>query len=113
MPKLPAFNIMDLIAILQEKYQIETEIDNIGLRPGEKIHELMINEAEIPRTYQFENMFVITSSIAKYQQIQTAAYTVEENKLSEDLMNVYCSKDAVISKEEVKELFVKLGLLEE
>ena len=28
-PKLPAFNIMDLISILQEKYQIDAEIENI------------------------------------------------------------------------------------
>jgi UDP-N-acetylglucosamine 4,6-dehydratase len=111
-PQLPAFNIMDLIAILQEKYQIETQIENIGLRPGEKIHELMINEAEVPRTFRFKNMYIIHSAIVKYQQIKNAEYAIDNQLLTEQEMNVYSSKDAVISKENVKELFIKLGLLE-
>ena len=68
------------------------KLKTLGIRPGEKIHELMINEAEIPRTYQFGNMFVINSSIAEYQHVQTAEYAVEENKISEEAMPVLLLK---------------------
>ena len=62
-PKLPAFKIKDLIEILNEKYGSTMKTEIIGLRPGEKIHELMINQAEVIRTYDFNDIYVITSSI--------------------------------------------------
>ncbi len=110
-PKLPAFKIIDLIDILHEKHDSNSGVEIIGLRPGEKIHELMINETEIPRTYDFEDMYVITSMIEKYHQIKTAEYVTRGHKLSVKDMCEYCSRDAVISKEEIKELFKTLGLL--
>ena len=111
-PQLPAFKITDLIDILLEKFDTNNEIVNIGLRPGEKIHELMINEVEIPRTYRFKDMYVITSMIEKYHaNMQKAAYADEDQKLTIEEMPEYCSRDAVISKEEVKELFKQLNLL--
>ncbi len=111
-PKLPAFKIVDLIEILHEKYNCSNEIDLIGLRPGEKIHELMINEAEIPLSFRFKNMFVITSSISEHMQLKKAQYYDESQRLKESEMQNYCSKDAVIPKEEVKKLFISLGLLQ-
>ncbi len=110
-PKLPAFKIIDLIEILKEKNNKNVEINNIGIRPGEKIHELMINFSEISRTYDFKNMYVITSQIQKYVGISSAEYLVESNKLSEKTMTEYSSKDAVISKDDLKKLFKTLGLL--
>ncbi len=111
-PQLPAFTIVDLIDILKEKYKSENEIENIGVRPGEKIHELMINESEVPRTYRFKNMFVITSSIEKYQALKHPEYLNPEHKLDLSQMKEYCSQDAILPKEKVKILFKKLGLLE-
>ncbi|HME54280.1 MAG TPA: SDR family NAD(P)-dependent oxidoreductase [Candidatus Lokiarchaeia archaeon] len=111
-PQLPAFRIVDLIDILDEKYGIKNEVEIIGIRPGEKIHELMINEAEIPLAFRFNNMYVITSSISEHMHVETAPYYDESQRLSESDMVNYCSKDAVIPKEEVKELFVSLGLLQ-
>lgn len=111
-PQLPAFRIVDLIEILNEKYGIENEVEIIGIRPGEKIHELMINEAEIPLSFRFKNMYVITSSISEHMHVETAPYYDESQRLNENEMVNYCSKDAVIPKEEVKELFVSLGLLQ-
>ncbi len=111
-PKLPAFRIVDLIEILREKHNSKNEIEIIGLRPGEKIHELMINESEIPRTYRFGDMFVITSSIEKYHTIKQGSYVNPKNKLTINEMKEYCSREAVISKDEVTELFKSLNLLE-
>ena len=111
-PQLPAFRIIDLIEILKEKYNTNNEIEKIGIRPGEKIHELMVNFSEIPRTFRFNSMYVITSSIENYHEnIRKAEYMNEENRLAESEMNEYSSKEAVISKEEVKSLFKEFGLL--
>lgn len=110
-PKLPAFKIVDLIDILKEKHKASNKIEVIGIRPGEKIHELMINNAEIPRTYKFNNLYVITSSIEKYPDIKSAEYIINGQEIKENEMEKYSSKDVVISKEKVSELFKYLGLL--
>ncbi|MCB9362530.1 SDR family NAD(P)-dependent oxidoreductase [Candidatus Woesearchaeota archaeon] len=110
-PRLPAFKITDLIEILQEKHQVNTGIKMIGLRPGEKIHEFMINKAEVPRTYEFKDMYVITSPIEKYQGKQEEPYVQEGRLLKEEEMDDYSSEDAVISKDEVKKLFKELELI--
>lgn len=109
-PKLPAFRIIDLIEILKEKHQAENKIKLIGLRPGEKIHELMINESEIPRTYKLKNSFMITSPIEKYHPNLTSDVSSFQ-KQNEDEIKEYSSENAVINKEEVKVLFKEFGLL--
>jgi FlaA1/EpsC-like NDP-sugar epimerase len=110
-PELPAFKITDLIDILKEKNNAKNKVELIGIRPGEKIHELMINSSEIPRTFKFKDLFVITSPIEKYQKIKEAIYAKQGEKLDESRMKEYSSADAVIPKDEIKKLFSSLGLL--
>jgi UDP-N-acetylglucosamine 4,6-dehydratase len=54
-PKIPSMSIMDLATAVAP--QCETRI--IGIRPGEKIHELMIPRDEARRTLEFKNFFVV------------------------------------------------------
>ncbi|MEA5090913.1 UDP-N-acetylglucosamine 4,6-dehydratase (inverting) [Solidesulfovibrio sp.] len=54
-PKLPSMNIMDLAAALCP----ECEVKIIGIRPGEKIHEVMVPLADARRTIEFKRNYVI------------------------------------------------------
>lgn len=54
-PKIPSMNIMDLAAALAP----ECQIDNIGIRPGEKLHEALLSEDEARNTIELEDMFVV------------------------------------------------------
>jgi len=110
-PKLPSFKITDLIEILKEKHKRNNGVKMIGLRPGEKIHELMINFSEVPRTYDFGNLYVIGSCIEKYQGKGKPKYIAKGKILNEAKMREYSSKDALISKEKVKNIFKQLKLL--
>ena len=103
-PKLPAMKLQDLIEILKEKTNHQGEIDVIGLRPGEKIHELMINESEIPRTYEFKGMFVIIPFLEKHQPWTMAIKEegIYKNSKIPLTLKEYNSKDALISKEELR-----------
>ena len=56
-PKLPSYNILQLCNVINSK----AEVKIIGLRPGEKIHECMINNAEIANCYECDNFFIILS----------------------------------------------------
>lgn len=110
-PKLPSFRIIDLIEILKEKLGKNNGTKTIGLRPGEKIHELMINYAEIPRTYDFRDLYVISSCIEKYQHGSEAEYVKHGKLLNESEMKEYSSEDMVVSKNEATEIFKRFNLL--
>ena len=110
-PKLPSFKITDLIDILREKYHRKNRVKIIGTRPGEKIHELMINYSEIPRTYDFKNLYVIGSSIQGIDDKNKPIYIKKGKLLNEKILKEYSSEDVLISKEEVLKIFRKLGLI--
>lgn len=107
-PKLPSFKIIDLISVLKDYYKSNNKIDIIGLRPGEKIHELMINESESPRTYKFKDMFIITSQIEKYQKY--GYKYLNKSKLID--FGEFSSKYYLISKEEIRKILLREGILE-
>ena len=54
-PKLPSMNIMDLAHAIAP--ECKTEI--IGVRPGEKLHEVMIPMDEARKTIEFEKYYIL------------------------------------------------------
>jgi UDP-N-acetylglucosamine 4,6-dehydratase len=54
-PKIPSMNIMDLAAAIAP--ECKTEI--VGIRPGEKLHEVMVPEDDARSTVELEDRFVI------------------------------------------------------
>ncbi|MDD5468534.1 MAG: UDP-N-acetylglucosamine 4,6-dehydratase (inverting) [Anaerolineales bacterium] len=54
-PKIPSMNIMDLARAVAPQAEIEV----IGIRPGEKLHEVLINEDEARSTVELEDMYVV------------------------------------------------------
>ena len=54
-PKIPSMNIMDLTKAMAPNCTVET----IGIRPGEKLHELLISEDEVRQTLELDDMYVI------------------------------------------------------
>ncbi len=58
-PKIPSFKILDLAKAVAP----ECKTEEVGIRPGEKIHEEMITEADALNTIEFEKYFVILPSV--------------------------------------------------
>jgi FlaA1/EpsC-like NDP-sugar epimerase len=95
-----------------EKHQKRTPIKVVGIRPGETVHELMIIEAELPRTYGFRDLYVINSAISSFQSVQTARYVAEGQPLLPGwTAPTYSSKDAVVRGEELKRVLRDAGLV--
>lgn len=110
-PKLPSFKITDLIDILKEKYHSKNKVKIIGIRPGEKIHELLINNSEIPRTYDYKNLYIIGSSIQDYNTTNKPEYAIKGKLLSEIKMKEYSSENSLISKIDILKIFKRLDLV--
>lgn len=54
-PKIPSMRVVDLANAICP----ECELDVVGIRPGEKLHEIMIPEAEAHNTLEYDEHFVI------------------------------------------------------
>lgn len=55
-PKIPSMRITDLA----EEVAPGCQIEYTGIRPGEKVHEVLVAEDEARNTLEFEDMFIIT-----------------------------------------------------
>lgn len=55
-PKIPSYKIMDMVSAIGGE---GCAIEEIGIRPGEKIHEEMISTADSINTVELENYFAI------------------------------------------------------
>lgn len=54
-PKIPSMRVVDLAQAIAP----ECELDFVGIRPGEKLHEAMITEDDARRTLEYEDYFII------------------------------------------------------
>ncbi|MDY6845548.1 MAG: UDP-N-acetylglucosamine 4,6-dehydratase (inverting) [Chloroflexota bacterium] len=54
-PKIPSMKMVDLARALAPKAKIKI----IGIRPGEKLHEVLISEDEARSTIELDDMFVV------------------------------------------------------
>ena len=59
-PKMPSIKIVNLIKAIYPNARMK----NIGVRPGEKIDELLISANESCNVYEFSDHFIILSSIS-------------------------------------------------
>ena len=63
-PKIKSLKITDIAKSLGRAYGNDNiRLKYVGIRPGEKLHEAMISEAESFRTEDYESYFMITDSI--------------------------------------------------
>jgi FlaA1/EpsC-like NDP-sugar epimerase len=92
-PKVPAAKITDVArALMGEK---DLQIIYTGIRPGEKIHEIMVSEEEIYRTVDRNGYYVIMPVLPELR---------EKEEFTPALTSEYSSKDDNISIENLKTL---------
>ena len=58
-PKIPSVKISDVVEAIGPGMEIET----VGIRPGEKLHETMCPRDDSHLTYEFDDHFVIKPTI--------------------------------------------------
>jgi len=54
-PKIPSYKILDVAKAIAP----DAEIDFIGIRPGEKLHELMISDDDARHSLEFDEYYII------------------------------------------------------
>lgn len=94
-PKVAAAKITDVAKCLMGEKVLD--IIYTGIRPGEKIHEIMVSEEECFRTVERDGYYVILPVLPELR---------EESQTFATLETEYSSKDKNISADELKALFV-------
>jgi UDP-N-acetylglucosamine 4,6-dehydratase len=110
-PFIPSARTIDIIEVLKNAMGANNEIVDIGIRPGEKIHESLINEFEIPLTYKYRDIFVITSHIESYRDVKMPVYKLEGQLLTNTDMEEYSSKGHIVTKDRLTEILRELKLI--
>lgn len=74
-PKIPSVRILDLVEAMSGSKDYEL----IGIRPGEKLHEIMVPEEMAHHSLEFDDHFVITPAITFFDK----SIDYSKNKLAE------------------------------
>jgi UDP-N-acetylglucosamine 4,6-dehydratase/5-epimerase len=105
--KMPTCKIIDLAEVLiEDSGKTDVKMVELGIRPGEKLHELLLSEYESTTTvYYDEEYFVILPSIhikglnefySTYKKVELESYSSAEN---------------LMTKDEIRQMLVKGGFL--
>jgi len=93
-PRIPSMRIIDLASAVAP----EAKLEEVGMRPGEKLHEEMISADDSRRTFLIGDRYVVTPVVAEWGYItpkgtpmaEGAAYQSQTNDLwmsQEDIRN--------------------------
>lgn len=100
-PRIPSALVKDVADVLIDGRNIP--IQTTGIRPGEKIHEILVSEEELPRTLSF-----ITPNDTLYYVVKSV---LQKRPLFQDVQSEYSSSTNVMNQSQVRTLLVVNGLL--
>jgi len=98
-PRVMSGKILDIAEIFEE--MSDSKIVVTGLRPGEKVHEILIAEEEASRTYESLNRYIIAPQLKELMPSLEGFPKIEE----------YSSNSALVDKETLRARLDKEQLL--
>jgi UDP-glucose 4-epimerase len=99
-PRAPSARIVDVAEVLIGDRPIDTHVT--GIRPGEKIHEIMVSDEEAPRTVEHGKWYAILPMLPELRA---------DRGDRSCLLKEYSSEDCVLSPEGARELLQRNRLL--
>lgn len=88
-PKIPSMKIVDLAHAVDP----EAKLEEIGMRPGEKLHEEMISADDSRRTIILDNRFVVTPVVAEWGYVEPdGARMAEGTAYKSDTNDIWMSE---------------------
>ena len=106
-PKLKAYNIMDLKDALISTLG-DSQFEIIGIRPGEKMNETLINKTEMDYTIENEKKFILLRpELFTSEKLKYHGYS-KPNEISEYSSGVV----EKLTVNEIKNLILKAGIME-
>ena len=104
-PKIPSLGIMDVADVIAPNLPKKI----IGIRPGEKLHEIMITQDDARNTYEFTDHFRIYTSQAHAKEALLRPDFIKQ--VSTDFTYSSNSNDVWLSKNEFKQILIEENLI--
>jgi FlaA1/EpsC-like NDP-sugar epimerase len=100
---MPTCKILDLAEVLIEALgRKHVAIKELGVRPGEKIHEILYSEYESPNTIAYDSQYLVILPTLEIPGLRQAYADYP----SAGMLN-YSSNEGLMSKEDIRRLLVK------
>ncbi|WP_269409534.1 polysaccharide biosynthesis protein [Lentibacillus daqui] len=105
--KMKACRIIDLIYVLERHFAVkDIVINEIGIRPGEKLHEMLVSNAESRNTYKFDkNYYVILPDNAS-EEVKR-----RYGNLPKVIFKRYQSNDELMTYSEIEQILMKANFI--
>lgn len=103
-PRAPASSVINLAKALIGNKNIKIKVT--GIRPGEKLHELMISDEEGPYTREAGSYYAVSSMLPEL-------HTFKGNNFPNAIKGEYSSENSVVSFEDTIQLLKKNSLMYE
>ncbi|WP_408010749.1 polysaccharide biosynthesis protein [Pseudalkalibacillus sp. A8] len=105
--KMPTCSIIDLAEVLIEASGKEgVTIKESGIRPGEKLHEILLSEYESNTTVYFDEEYFVILPTIDLKELKEHYQSYKKIDL-----HSYSSHEMLMSKAEIKEMLLKGGFL--
>ena len=107
-PKLKAYRVKEMKEAIVELMDASNNEKRIPVRPGEKYHEMLINQEELRNAYETNDDYIIFE-----KQSQNYDYGIKNNVKKTKLNVNYISNSVtILSKEEIKKIITDEKLIE-
>lgn len=106
-PRISSAKVIDVADAMIGDREIRTR--TVGIRPGEKLHEQLISNAEIRKSYHRDGYYVITPALPELWRdisVPPDGFVYSINDIEE-----YSSKDNIMTPKEVQVLLEREGLI--
>ena len=111
-PKLRAYDIMDLKTALDEIINPSKE-EIIGIRPGEKLHEVLINSDEMRYSWELDEMYLLANPFFPSFSPENVVKNYQNAKKMINQESYSSNNAPKISPDELKKLVLSSSLLKE
>lgn len=103
--RMPAYRITDVAEVLiEDSGEQNVNIETIGIRPGEKLDEVLVSEYESNHTYMYDETYYVIMPTINIPGLEDHYKPLNLAKVN---FVRYTSADLILEKEEVKTLLKK------
>jgi len=106
-PKMPVVKIIDLLEVIEESLGFKNGIEEIGIKPGEKLYEELMTKDEERRSLERDDMFIILPP----KKFGSGRYFYPDVYISKGDNHCSSENGEFLNKEEIKELLRKENLI--
>lgn len=103
---MPTCRIEDLAEVLMEDIGIKAEVIETGIRPGEKLHEILLTEFESKSTVVYDKEYLVI-----LPPLDIPGLKQHYSSYDEVAFDSFCSSENLMNKEQIRAMLQRGGFL--